>query len=84
MAKVKVFRFEVSNWSSGAFDDDKKNSYYSSAQRAIATEEQIEEIINDFAKNNIIISINTDAIQVQNHNNGRGNTVHLIYSILYN
>ena len=83
MKKIKIFRFEVSNWSSEAFEDDLRKPAYLNSQKTIVTEEQMEAIINDFIKDKVVVSISTDTIRVQNHNNGRGNTVHLVYSILY-
>lgn len=83
MLKVKVFRFEVSNSSSAAFSDELSSAWYKSMQKLLASEEMIESTINDFIKNKNIESISVNTIDVNYHNNGRGNTVHLLYTIIY-
>ena len=83
MSKVKVFRFEVSNSTSAALSDDLNSACYKNNQKKLVSEEMIESIINEFIKDKNIESINTNNIDINYHNNGRGNTIHLIYTILY-
>lgn len=84
MTKVKIFRFEVSNAASRSCDNDKNQSWYRNKLEKLDNEEYIEEYINDFIKGVNVISININTIDVGYHNNGRGNTIHLIYTIVYN
>lgn len=81
--KIKVFRFEVSNCTSAAFDDDYRSSWYKQNINKLSSEEDIENEINSFCDTHNIINIKTDTIDVNYHNNARGNTIHLIYTIIY-
>ena len=83
MTKIKVFRFMVSNWASGATDDDKSGAYYNRAIREIKTESDIETEINAFTKNKNVVNILVNNVDVKYHNNARGNTIDLIYTIIY-
>ena len=81
--KVKIFRFRVSNWTSIALERDKTDCQYKEAKKEVMTEEQIETIVNDFIREKNIVSIDVSTVDVEYHNNGRGNTVDLIYTIVY-
>lgn len=81
--KIKVFRFKVSNWSSSAFEDDKKHSDYKQAQNELVSEAQIEYVVNGFIKNKQNVSIMVTPVDVHYHNNGRGNDIELVYTIMY-
>jgi hypothetical protein len=81
--KIKVFRFKVSNWTSSCSDEDKKGTRYKDKQAELATEEQIEQTINDFIKDKCDVSITVTPVDVDYHNNGRGNEIDLIYTIMY-
>ena len=81
--KVKIFRFEVSNASSSPCGDDLKTAYYKELKERIASEEDIENIINDFIQNKHDVDIKVNTVDVHYHNNARGNIVHLIYTISY-
>lgn len=83
MKKVKLFRFEVSNWSSRPIGKDSVTISYKQSQAELVSEEDIELIINEFIFDKNVLSIDVNTIDVSKHNNGRGNTVHLIYTILY-
>lgn len=83
MAKIKVFKFEVSNWSSAAFTDQIGTQKHKNAQARLATEEKIESTIDDYIADKEVISINANTVDLHYHNNGRGNTIQLIYTILY-
>lgn len=81
--KIKVFKFEVSNASSNVVGKDKEESWYYEKQRRLHGEHDIEVVINDFINNKNVVKISINTIETHYHNNGRGNTIHLIYTILY-
>lgn len=84
MKKIKLFRFEVSNGTSSPLGkDDIESSWYRDGQRKLISEKQIEETINNFIKDKNLISISINNIDINYHNNARGNTIHLIYTIVY-
>lgn len=83
MIKIKVFRFEVSNASSSCFEDDKYQRWYKQDQIKLASREYIENCINEFLKDKEFIDLKVSTIDVEYHNNGRGNTIHLLYTLLY-
>jgi len=82
--KVKVFRFRVSNASSHAFNDDKGAKWYNEALEELDNTEWIEQVINEFCEEHNVVNIVTNAIEVHRHNNARGNTIDLIYTVMYN
>ena len=81
--KIKVFKFEVSNGSKCEYEGDSRESWFRIAQSKLVTPEKIEKTIKDFFcdKDNINISINN--VDVKYHNNARGNTIELWYTIMY-
>ena len=81
--KVKVFKFRVSNAASAPFKDDKGKEWYKKCIDALKSPEDIEKELSEFMKGKEIISVLTNTIDVEYHNNGRGNTVDLIYTIMY-
>ena len=83
MLKVKVFKFRVSNAASAMHDDDKSSAYFIKIQKELVSEKDIEETINNFIAGKDIVDIKINNIDVQYHNNARGNTVDLIYTIMY-
>jgi hypothetical protein len=83
MDKVKVFRFRVSNWTTLSFDEDKKKLAHTEAQKELVSEDQIVEIINNFIADKQVKDIIITTIDVHYHNNGRSNTIDLMYTILY-
>lgn len=85
MVQIKVFEFEISNASSAPTQSDLSESWYFREQKKIATPEQIEEEINHFidACTEEVIDIKTNVYEVRYHNNGRGNTNKIIYTIIY-
>lgn len=88
MIKIKVFRFEVSNASSSPCNQDVDTAWYKKAQSRLATETDIEDTINEFLKTikyrgMKFVSLEVTPIPVNYHNNGRGNAIHLVYTILY-
>lgn len=85
MVQIKVFEFEISNASSAPTRDDLSMSWYREAQKKIVSPEQIEEEINHFIDiyGAEVIDIKTNVCEVCRHNNGRGNTNKIIYTIIY-
>ena len=83
MTKVKIFRFEVSNGSSNPLKDDESSSWYINGQAKLVSEQEIEETINNFIYDIEVIDIKVNNIDINYHNNARGNTIHLIYTIIY-
>ena len=81
--EVKIFRFRVSNAASAAFEKDKTEKWYQNKLLEIDSPEYIENTINDFIKNKENVTIYITSVDVNYHNNGRGNTIDLIYTILY-
>lgn len=83
--KVKVFRFRVSNAASSPWPEDYKKDWFKETLAELKSENDIERIINEFlykeAKKVLEIKVNT--VDVEYHNNARGNTVDLVYTILY-
>lgn len=83
MAKVKIFKFRVSNASSSVSEEDVNSAWYKKTKSLLQTEEEIESTINDFIKDKTLIDIKINTIEVNWHNNGRGNTVDLVYTIIF-
>lgn len=80
---IKVFRFRVSNWSSSPCSDDRAKTSYYDAQAQLASENEIAKTINKFISDKNVISISVNTVDVAYHNNARGNTIDLIYTILW-
>lgn len=81
--RVKVFRFKVSNWTSSAFESDKEKSNYYDSLKELVSEHDIEESVNSFITDKEVVSITVTPVDVHYHNNGRGNDIDLVYTILY-
>lgn len=86
MAKIKVFKFEVSNSVYGISREEYNHntSYYDKCIDRLSSLEQIEDTINSFLEDKELISLNTNTVDVNYHNNGYRNTVELVYTITYN
>ena len=82
--KVKVFRFRVSNGAFLAFDEDKDKDWYKKELEELDSIEWAEKVINEFCEEHNVVNIITNVIEVSKHNNSRGNTVDLIYTVMYN
>lgn len=83
MKMVKIFEFEVSNASRALLAKDASEQWAIDAKGRLVTPSQMESIINGFAKNYNVIDIVVSTIDAKYHNNGRGNTIFLIYTIVY-
>lgn len=81
--KIKTFRFTVSNASSAPMSVDKNNEHFQKLKKEIVSEETIDKTINAFLKDKLLVDIKTTTIDVQYHNNARGNTIALIYTVIY-
>lgn len=79
--KVKVFKFLVSNWTSIVRADMDRN--FDRGRAELATPEEIERTVNDFLSDREIISVTVNSVDVNYHNNGRGNKIELWYNIVY-
>lgn len=82
---IKVFKFQVSNWASSPSESDKGTGRYFNARSRIMSENNIETIINNWIQeNNVdVIDIKVNNVDIEYHNNGRGNFVELWYTIIY-
>lgn len=83
MHKVKVFKFEVSNWAAGPLVKDVGEKSYRAAYDRIDSPLVIENTINSFLEDKFLLSITVNKVETHYHNNGRGNLIHLFYTILY-
>ena len=81
--RVKVFRFEVSNPASSPCKEDLQKEHFQKLLQQLISEDTIEDTINDFIQDKSNVSILVNTVQVHTHNNARGNTVDLIYTISY-
>lgn len=83
--KIKVFKFEVTNFTTtyNAEDRRKANQYQIDAMNRIYEPEEIEDIINDAIKGLNVVDIKVNVLHTDYHNNGRSNTMHMVYTIMY-
>ena len=84
---IKTFRFRVSNATSSAFESDKEDAWYKERSKELTSEDEITQRINKYINTTIpdrrVIDIKITPVNVNYHNNGRGNTIDLIYTIMY-
>ncbi len=83
MLKIKVFKFRVSNAASAPCKGDRFDDWFLEKQCEIVSEKDIEETVNNFIASKDIVDIKINSIDVQYNNNARGNTVDLMYTIMY-
>ena len=81
--KIKVFKFEVANTSSSPCSDDCKHQWFKEQQNALFAPEEVEDVINDFCYDKEVIDIKINNVDIHYHNNARGNTIELWYTIMY-
>lgn len=83
--KVKIFRFRVSNAASSPRPDDYRESWFKKRLAELESEKDIECIINEFLYKEVkkVLDIKVNTVDVGYHNNARGNTIDLVYTILY-
>ena len=82
---VKIFEFEISNASSAPTDGDMREPWYARERRKLVSTNEMEETINNFIEYTTkrVIDIKVNIYEVRYHNNGRGNTNHIVYTIIY-
>lgn len=83
MKKIKIFGFEVSNSASHPLSKDENESWFAPQQKKLCKENDMERIINAFSEDKNVIDISVNTVDVNYHNNGRGNTIRLVYTIVY-
>lgn len=83
MLKVKVFRFRVSNAASSPLKDDEYDKWFIQSKKELVSEKSIEQTINKFIEDKDVVDIKINNIDVRYHNNARGNTIDLVYTIMY-
>lgn len=81
--RVQIFRFRVSNAASCAFGEDMTAKWYKEQRQQLDDEEYIEDTINDFIKHKKNVQIIVTPVDVHYHNNARGNTIDLVYTIMF-
>ena len=83
MTKVKIMRFCVCNCTTVCCTGDENTSWYKDSVNEVSSITEIENIVNDFIGDKVVIDIKVNTIDVLYHNNARSNTVDLIYTIVY-
>ena len=83
--KIKVFKFEATNFTTtySARDKQHANDEQEAAMNRIYEPEEIEAIINDAIKDLNVVDIKVNVLHTAYHNNGRSNTMHLVYTVMY-
>lgn len=81
--KIRVFKFEVSNASRCALSSDVGDSWYREYRNRLYSPQEIEEEINEFCSNVDVVDVKVNEVDCDYHNNGRGNTIELWYTIVY-
>ena len=83
--KVKIFRFEVSNSASAPLESDLKEKWFYNAKADLSSPFEIQSVINTWiaSENALVINIDVKSVDVKYHNNARGNTIQLWYTITY-
>lgn len=86
MKQVHVLKFTVSNAASNVFSEDFNTAWYQKCIRDLKSPEDIEHELNSFLQNipsDKIYSITPAVVTEHRHNNGRGDTNVLYYTIVY-
>lgn len=86
MKQVHVLKFTVSNAASNVFSEDFNTPWYQKRIKDLKSTEDIEHELNLFLKNipsDKIYSITPTVVTEHRHNNGRGDTNVLYYTIVY-
>lgn len=86
MKQVHVLKFTVSNAASNVFSEDFNTAWYQKCIRDLKSPEDIEHELNSFLQNipsDKIYSITPTMVTEHRHNNGRGDTNVLYYTIVY-
>lgn len=87
MIKTKTFQFLVSNAAGNALDQDSDLAFRSNqnSKHPVKDEKAIDKKVNAWIEkeNAEVISLNVTSYAVDRHNNGRHDTIVLVYTILY-
>lgn len=85
MNKIKVFEFEVSNAAASPCSGDYKENWFNKEIDKLSSPYEIEHTINDFLETNnyTLVDLKVNNVDVHYHNNARGNTINLVYTIIY-
>lgn len=81
--KIAVFKFEVSNPARCPLKGDETYSWYTASLDRLADADEIEYEINRFCEDKDVVDIKVNTVDAQYHNNARGNTIELWYTIMY-
>lgn len=81
--KIKTFRFTVSNAASMNLKQDQNDSNFQKLAKEITSQETIDNTINDFLADKLLVDVKINTIDVNYHNNARGNKIDVIYTVIY-
>lgn len=83
--KTKTFTFEVWNNSKNNFykKDYGKSDWFKVLEERLSSDEQIDEVINEFIADKEVVSINITHYTSDRHNNGGDDTIKRVYTIIY-
>ena len=81
--KIAVFKFEVSNSARCPLKGDETYSWYAESRNRLADANEIEHFINLFCEDKDVVDIKVNTVDAQYHNNARGNTIELWYTVMY-
>ena len=82
---IKTFEFEVSNATRHYLDGDVNTAWFQADASKLVDTEDIDHYINTWIEENhpVIEDIKIVPVDIYYHNNCRGNTIHLFYTIMY-
>ena len=85
MNKIKIYEFEVSNATMCPCSEDYNKTWFNRELDKLSSTYDIEHTINDFLETNnyILVDLKVNNVDVLYHNNARGNTIKLVYTIIY-
>ena len=85
MKQVKIFDFIVSNAASSPCSEDVGTNWYIKNKAELSSSKNIEDTINGFLIDNncTLIDLKVNNVDVYYHNNARGNTIKLVYTLIY-
>ena len=88
MTRVEILKFKVSNWASHAFTSDERGSSYRQALADMVTPNEMKRKVNEALEDiewegGVIKDIHVNELMIHQHNNGRGNMIDMVYTIVY-
>ena len=81
--KIAVFKFEVSNSARCPLKGDETYSWYVASRNRLVDTDTVERKINRFCEDKDVVDIKVNTVDAQYHNNARGNTIELWYTVMY-